>query len=67
LSALSRSLVRDDLARGTLKTVKMNGWPLRRDIRILRLKDSYVSKAVQHFLILARKRVAGIRFLEAAD
>jgi len=55
------------LARGTLKTVKMAGWPLKRKIRILHLKESYVSKAVQHFLLLARKKIAKVRFLEAAD
>lgn len=67
LSALSHSLVREDLAGGTLKTVTMAGWPLKRKIRIVQLKKSYVSKAIQHFLLLARKRIAKVRFLEAAD
>ncbi len=67
LSALSHSLVREDLARGTLKTVRLSGWPLRRKIRIVQLKGTFVSKAVQHFLLLAHKKIAKVRFLEAAD
>ena len=66
LSALSHSLVREDLARGTLKSVRMAGWPLKRKIRIVQLKKSYVSKAVQHFLLLVPKRIAKVRFLEDA-
>jgi DNA-binding transcriptional LysR family regulator len=67
LSALSHRLVREELARGTLKPVKVAGWPLRRQIRIVRLKDAFVLKAVQHFLRLARKRIPEIRFVEGID
>lgn len=65
LSALSHRLVREELARGTLKPVKVAGWPLRRQLRIVQLKDAFVLKAVQHFLQLARKKIPEIRFVEA--
>src|SRR5947208_2815211 len=39
----------------------MAGWPLQRKIRIVRLKDSFVSKAIQHFLLLAPKKIAKVR------
>jgi hypothetical protein len=45
----------------------LSGWPLRRKIRIVQLKGTFVSKAVQHFLLLAHKKIAKVRFLEAAD
>jgi len=67
LSALSHRLVREELARGTLKAVKVAGWPLRRQIRIVQLKDAFVLKAVQHFLQLAHKKIPEIRFIEAID
>ena len=67
LSALSRRLVREELARGTLKPVKIAGWPLRRQIRIVQLKDAFVLKAVHHFLPLVRKRIPEIRFVEGID
>lgn len=67
LSALSHRLVREEVARGTLKTVKVAGWPLRRKIRIVRLNGGFALKAVQHFLQLARKRIPEIRVLEAAN
>lgn len=66
LSALSHRLVREELARGTLKSVQVVGWPLRRKIRIVQLKDAFVLKAVQHFINLARTRIPEIRFREAA-
>ena len=60
-------LITEELARGTLKTVKIAGWPLQRTIRIVRLKNAFVSKAVDHFLQLLRKKVREVRFLEADD
>jgi len=47
--------------------IKLVGWPLQRKIRIVRLKDSFVSKAVQHFLLLAPKKLAQVRFIESAE
>jgi hypothetical protein len=47
--------------------VKLAGWPLQRTIRIVRLKNAFVSKAVDHFLQLLRKKIREIRFLEADD
>lgn len=67
LSALSHRLVREELARGALKPVKVAGWPLRRQIRIVQPKDAFVLKAVQHFLQLARKKIPEIRFVGAID
>jgi DNA-binding transcriptional LysR family regulator len=64
LSALSKRLIREELTRGTLKPVKLEGWPLRKTIRVVRLKDAFVSKAVQHFLHLLRKSIREARFLE---
>jgi hypothetical protein len=64
---MSHRLARDELSRRTLKVVKVAGWPLRRKIRIVQLKEAFALKAVQHFLQLARKRVPEIRVLEAAD
>lgn len=54
LSALSRRLVKDELARGTLRPLTLVGWPLRRKIRLIQLKDAFVLKAVEHFINLAR-------------
>jgi DNA-binding transcriptional LysR family regulator len=65
--ALSKRLVSEDLSRGTLKTVKLADWPLRRTVRVVRLRDAFVSKAVQHFLQLVRKRIREARFLEPGD
>jgi DNA-binding transcriptional LysR family regulator len=67
MTALSKRLVREELTRGTLKAVKLAGWPLKRTIRIVRLKNAFVSKAVQHFLQLLRTRIREARFLEAAE
>lgn len=64
---MSHRLVRDELSRGTLKLVKIMGWPLRRKIRIVQLTEAFALKAVQHFLQLVRKKVPEIRVLEAAD
>ena len=64
---MSHRLARDELSRRTLKVVKVAGWPLRRKIRIVQLKEAFALKAVQHFLQLARKRVPEIRVLETAD
>jgi hypothetical protein len=47
--------------------IKLAGWPLQRKIRIVRLKDSFVSKAVQHFLLLAPKKLGQVYFMESAD
>ena len=66
LAALSHRLVKEELARGFVKTVKVAGWPLRRKIRIVQLKKALLLKAVQHFLHLAGKRIPEIRFLESA-
>lgn len=63
LAALSHRLVRSELARGTLNTVKVAGWPLGRNIRIVQLKEAFALKAVRHFLEVARKRIPQIRFL----
>jgi DNA-binding transcriptional LysR family regulator len=63
LTALSKRLVADDLARGALKAVKVPGWPLRRTLRIVRLRDTFVSKAVDHFLQLTSSRIREARFL----
>jgi len=59
--------MRDELSRGTLKLVKIAGWPLRRKIRIVQLREAFALKAVQHFLQLARHKIPEIRVLEAAD
>ena len=67
MTALSKRLVREELARGTLKAVKATGWPLQRTIRIVRLREAFVSKAVQHFLQLVRKRLRDVRFLETVE
>lgn len=66
LSALSHRLVKEELARGTVQTVKVAGWPLRRKIRIVQLKEALLLKAVQHFLQLAGKSIPDIRILEPA-
>ncbi len=64
---MSLRLTRDELSRGTLKLVKIAGWPLRRKIRIVQLKEAFALKAVQHFLQLARHKIPDIRVLEAAE
>ena len=64
---MSRRLTRDELARGTLKLVNLAGWPLRRKIRIVQLREAFALKAVQHFLQLARNRIPEIRVLGATD
>ena len=65
MTALSKRLITEELARGTLETVKLAGWPLQRTIRIVRLKNAFVSKAVDHFVQLLRKKTREVRFLEA--
>jgi len=55
-------LVKEDLARGVLKTVKAPGWPLKRNIRIAQMEGAFVSKAVEHFLTLAEKKIPKARF-----
>jgi len=37
--------------------MQIKGWPLSRKIRVSVLKDGFVSKAVQHFLQLARRKM----------
>jgi hypothetical protein len=64
---MSRRLAKDELSRGTLKLVKIQGWPLRRQIRIVQGKEAFAFKAVQHFLRLARNKIPEIRVLEAAQ
>ena len=60
LSALSHRLVTEELARGTLHIVKVPGWPLERNIRIVQLKEAFTSKAVQHFLEMAQRKIPQI-------
>jgi len=67
VSALSHRLVREEMTRGTLKPVKVAGWPLQRQIRIVQVRNVFVLKAVRHFLQLARKRIPEIRFIEGLD
>jgi hypothetical protein len=50
-----------------VKPVKVAGWPLQRQIRIVQLKDAVLLKAVEHFFQLARKRIPAIRFVEGTD
>lgn len=50
LSALSQRLVVEDVKRGVLKPMKVTRSPLRRQIRVVQLKDAFVLKAVQQFL-----------------
>jgi hypothetical protein len=64
---MSQRLTRDELSRGTLKLVKIAGWPLRRKIRIVQLREAFALKAVQHFLQLAQNKIREIRVLGAAD
>jgi hypothetical protein len=64
---MSHRLTKDELSRGALKLVKIAGWPLRRKIRIVQLREVFALKAVQHFLQLARHKIPEIRVLEAAD
>lgn len=65
LSALSRRLVADELRRGGLKMVRIKGWPLSRTIRLIMLKDSFLSKAIQHFLELVRKKVPEAQYFQS--
>ena len=62
---MSHRLTRDEFSRGTLNLVKLEGWPLRRKIRIVQLREAFSLKAIQHFLQLARKRIPEIRILRA--
>ena len=55
------------MSRGTLKLVKIAGWPLGRKIRIVQLREAFALKAVQHSLQLARSRIPEIRVLKVAD
>ena len=64
---MSQRLMRDELSRATLKLVKIAGWPLRRKIRIVQLREAFALKAVLHFLQLVRHKIPEIRVLEAAD
>ena len=64
---MSHRLTRDELSRGALKLVKIAGWPLRRQIRIVQLREVFALKAVQHFLQLARHKIPEIRVLEATE
>lgn len=65
MAALSKRLIEEELTRRTLRAVKVAGWPLPRTIRIVRLKDAFLSKAVEHFLQLARRQIRHARFLDA--
>jgi hypothetical protein len=47
--------------------VKIAGWPLRRKIRIVQLREAFALKAVQHFLQLARHKIPEIHVLKAAE
>ena len=64
---MSQRLMRDELSRGTLKLVKIEGWPLRRKITIVQLREAFTLKTVQHFLQLAQNRIPEIRVLGAAE
>jgi hypothetical protein len=64
---MSRRLMRDELSRGTLKLVKIAGWPLRRKITIVELREAFTLKTVQHFLQLAQNRIPEIRVLGASE
>ena len=44
--------------------VRVKGWPLSRTIRLIMLKDSFVSKAIRHFLELVRQKVPEGQYLE---
>ena len=57
ISALSSRLVKEDVRRAALKTVRMDGWPLSRKIRIVVVRDHFTSKAVRRFLELVRKKM----------
>jgi len=61
---LSRRFVEDELRRGTLKALRLQGWPLSRTIQIIRLKDQATPKAVES---LARTKIRSARFRETAD
>ncbi len=45
--------------------LRVKGWPLSRTIRLIMLKDSFVSKAIQHFLGLVRKKVPEAQYLKS--
>ncbi|GAC1440116.1 MAG: hypothetical protein NVS1B11_34720 [Terriglobales bacterium] len=64
---MSHRLAKEELTRGALKLVKIQGWPLRRKIRIVQRKEVFAFKAVQHFLRLARNKVPDIRVLRATE
>jgi len=64
---MSRRLAKDELTRGTLKLVKIPGWPLRRKIRIVQVREAFALKTVQRFLRLARNKVPEIRVLQDAE
>jgi hypothetical protein len=64
---MSHRLPKDELTRGSLKVVRLLGWPLRRKIRILQAREAFALKAVQHFLRLARNKVPKIRILQDAE
>ena len=61
---MSRRLLRDEAARGTVKVLKLAGWPLRRTIQVVRLREAYSFRAVQQFLQLAGSRIPELRFVK---
>ena len=57
ISALSSRLVKEEVRRGSLKTVRIDGWPLSRKIRIVVVRAHFTSKATWRFLELVRKEL----------
>ena len=61
---MSKRLLKEEVARGTLKMLKLPGWPLHRTIHIVRLREAYPFRAMRQLLELAATRVPDIDMLK---
>jgi hypothetical protein len=62
---MSKRLLKEEVARGTIKVLRVSGWPLRRTIHIVRLREAYPFRAMQQLLELAGSKLPELRFMGA--
>jgi hypothetical protein len=58
---MSRRLLKEELARRTLKILRVPGWPLRRTLYLVRLREAYSFRAVRHLVELAAMKIPELR------
>ena len=62
---MSRRLLKEEVARGAVKVLKLAGWPLRRTIYVVRLREAYSFRALQQLLQLASSKLPELRVVRS--